>query len=118
MASVSPEKTLAQSEKGSNRPEAAAPGRQAPAAPGSQHNMRPLTEIMRKIHQLLHQGPLTPKQTGQVSDLMTRLGVMMQEMSGPQAEKYQSQHQRQLDEMKNQLEEIKNQLKGQKRSNE
>lgn len=49
---------------------------------------------------------------------MTRLGVMMQEMGGFQAEKYQGRHQRQLVEMNTQLEEIKNQLNSQKRLNE
>lgn len=117
MASAGPGPALAQTSSGSKAPEATVPGRQAPAAPGLQHNMGTLAEMMRDIHQLLHQGPLTPKQAGQVSDLMTRLGVMMQEMGGPQAEKYQGRHQRQLDEMKTQLEEIKSGLKNQKRLN-
>lgn len=85
--------------------------------PDLPHTVGTMAGMMRDIHQMLHLGPLTPKEAQQVSDIMTRLGIMMQEMSGPQADKYRSQHQRQLEEMKTQLEEIKNQLKSQKRSN-
>lgn len=115
LVSASPGEGLAQTTKGLKATEATVQGQQAPVPPGLQHNVGTLAGMMRDIHQLLHQGPLTPKQAQQVSDMMTRLGVMMQEMSGPQAEKYQSSHQRQLEEMKTQLEEIKKQLKNQQR---
>ncbi len=115
MASAGPQPGLTQTSGGPDVPQVKAQGLQASAAPSLQHDVGVMAEMMRDIHQLLHQGPLTPKQAGQVSDIMTRLGVMMQEISGPRAEKYQSQHQRQLQEMKKQLEEIKNQLKSQKR---
>lgn len=82
---------------------------------GLTHTVGTLAGMMREIHQLLHQGPITPKQSQQLSDIMTQIGIMMKEMSGPQAEKYQSLHQRQLEEMKSQLEEIKAQIKSQKR---
>ena len=101
IASASPRLGLAQTSGGSKAPEATGRGQQAMAAPGLQHNIGTLAEMMRDFHQLLHLGPLTPKQAGQLSDIMTRLGVMMQEMGGPDAEKYQSLHQRQLEEMKN-----------------
>lgn len=115
MANVFPHPVFARASGGSNAPEATARSQQAPSPPGLQHNVGTLAEMMRDIHRMLHSGPLTPKQAEQVSDIMTRLGVMMKEMSGPQAERFQSQHQRQLQEMKMQLEEIKAQIKSQKR---
>lgn len=115
MASVFPRLVLAQASGGSDAPEATVQDRQAPATPGLQHNVGTLAEMMRDIHRMLHSGPLTPKQAEQVSDIMTRLGFMMKEMSGPQADRFQSRHQRQLQEMQTQLEEIKAQIKSQKR---
>lgn len=113
MASAFP--VLAQNSKGPNAPAATVQGRQAPAPPGLQHNVGTLAEMMRDIHQMLHSGPLTPKQAEQVSEIMTRLGVMMKEMSGPQADRFQSRHQRQLQEMKTQLEEIKARMESQRK---
>jgi len=114
MVSASPGEGLAQAAPGSKAPRTVR-GMQAASPPGLQHNMGALAGMMRDIHQLLHQGPLTSQQSQQVSDIMTRLGVMMQEMSGPQAERYQSRHQRQLEEMKAQLVEIKSRLENRKK---
>lgn len=108
-ASASPGTGLAQTSVGSNAPEAAARGRQS-APPGLEHSVGTMAELMRDIHRMLHLGPLTPKEAGQVSDIMTRLGIMMKEMTGPEPERFQSQHQRQLQEMKAQLAEIKSRL--------
>lgn len=115
MASAGPGPALAQTAGGAANTPA---GPQAPAAQGLRHNTGAMAEMMHDIHQMLHLGPLTPKQAEQLSEMMTRLGVMMQEMSRPQSEKYQDQHQRQLEEMKTRLEEIKNQLKSQRRLTE
>ncbi|MEW6657276.1 MAG: hypothetical protein AB1424_01320 [Thermodesulfobacteriota bacterium] len=104
----------AQISKGSSAPEAAGRGQPAPAPPGLQHNVGAMAELMGDIHRMLHLGPLTPQEAGEVSDIMTRLGIMMKEMSGPQAERFQSRHQRQLQEMKKQVEEIKARLKSRK----
>lgn len=115
MASVSMQPALARTSSDSNAPAATAPGRQAQSSPGLQHNVGTLAKMMRDIHQMLHLGPLTPKEAGEVSDIMTRIGVMMKEMSGPQAEKYQSQHERELQEMKKQLAEIKARLESRRK---
>lgn len=43
--------------------------------------------------------------------MMTRLGIMKREMSGPQGEKLAKQHEQELQEMGRQIEIIKRQLK-------
>ena len=77
---------------------------------GLSHNVGTLAEMMRDIHQMLHLGPLTPDEAQQVSIIMRRIGVMMQEMGNPQAERFQSRHQWELQEMKRHLAEIKDRL--------
>lgn len=46
---------------------------------------------------------------------MTQLGIMMKEMSGPQAERFQTQHQGKLLEMKAQLAKVKARLESQRK---
>jgi hypothetical protein len=114
MASVSIQPALSQTASDSNAP-ATTLARQAQVSPVLQHNVGTLAEMMRDIHLLLHLGPLTQKEAGDLSDIMTRIGVMMKEMSGSQAEKFQSRHERELQKMKKQLAEIKARLESQKR---
>jgi hypothetical protein len=107
MAIASPRPGLARTAGGLHAPEA--------MPSGLPHNIGAMAELMRNIQQMLRLGPLTPQEAGQVSDIMTRLGVMMKEMSGPRAETYQSQHQLQLQEMKAQLAEIKSRLESRRK---
>ena len=82
---------------------------------GLPHNVGTMAEMMRDLDQMLHLGPLTPNEAQQVSIIMTRLGVMMQVMSDPQAEQFQSRHQWELEEMKRHLAEIKARLESRRK---
>ncbi len=90
------------------------PGRQSIIGPGVQHNIVSIEKVMREIHQIMHQGQFTPKQDTEISDMMIRLGAMMQEMSGPQGEKLAKNHEQELKEIRRRIEIIKQQLKNSK----
>jgi hypothetical protein len=82
--------------------------------PGVKHNIVSIEKVMREIHQLMFQGQFTPRQDTEVTEMMTRLGVMMQEMSGPQGEKLAEKHEQELKEIRRRIEIIKQQLKNSK----
>ncbi len=100
---------------------AAGPGKQGqkesaqPSAIGPEvwHNMVSMEKMMREIHLLMHQGLFTPRQATEVTDMMTRLDIMMHEMGGPQGEKLARQHEQELQEMRRRIEIIKQQMKNQ-----
>ncbi len=79
--------------------------------PGVQHNMGELAAMMKDLHLLMFEGPLTAKQSAEVSEMMLRVSVMMKEMSGPQRESLASQHKQELKEMRSRLETIREMLK-------
>jgi hypothetical protein len=79
--------------------------------PGVQHNMGELAAMMKDLHLLMFEGPLTAKQSTEVSDMMLRVSVMMKEMSGPQRESLAPQHEQELKEMRRRLETIREMLK-------
>jgi hypothetical protein len=81
--------------------------------PQIQHNMGTISGMMQEIHLIMHQGHLTPKQAGEISEIMTRLAAMMKEMSGPQAEQLAPGHERELQEIRRLLENLKIQIKRQ-----
>jgi hypothetical protein len=78
--------------------------------PGLKHNMVSIEKVMREIHQLMFQGLLTPQQATEVSGMMARLGIMMQEMGSPQGEKLAQKHEQQLQEIRRRIEILKQQL--------
>lgn len=88
-----------------------APGPQSVIGPGVQHNMIATEKVMREIHQLMFLGPFTPKQATEVTEMMTRLGIIMQEMSGPRADQLAQKHAQELKEIRRQIEILKQQLK-------
>jgi hypothetical protein len=78
--------------------------------PGVERNVVSIEKVMGEIHQLMFQGPFTPQQATEVSKMMTRLGIMMHEMSSPQREKLAQKHEQELREMRRQIEIIKQQM--------
>jgi hypothetical protein len=106
MASAQPVRSPGPQEMGERRG-------QPVTRPGVQHNIGEIAALMRTIHQLLHLGPLTPKQATAVTEMMTRLGAMMQEMSRPHSEQLDRQHELELKEMRRRVESIKDRLKSQ-----
>jgi hypothetical protein len=88
-------------------------GRQSIIGPGVQHNIASVEEVMREIQQIMHQGPLTPKQDTEISDMMIRLAAMLKAMSGPQREDLAQRHEQELQAMRRRLEVIRRQLKSQ-----
>jgi hypothetical protein len=90
------------------------PSSQPIIGPGVQHNIISIEKVMREIHQLMFQGLFTAKQATEVSNMMISLGVMMQEMSGPQGEKLAEKHEQELKEIRRRIELIKQQLKNSK----
>jgi hypothetical protein len=84
---------------------------QPPIGPGVKNNMGDLAAMMKDLHLLMFEGPLTAKQSTEVSDMMLRVSVMMKEMSGPQRESLAPQHEQELKEMRRRLETIREMLK-------
>jgi hypothetical protein len=87
---------VAQPSSGPSPQEVGERGRQPVIGPGIQHNIVSIEKMMRELHLLMHQGEFTPKQATAVSEMMIRLGAMMQEMSGPQGEQLAPKHEREL----------------------
>jgi hypothetical protein len=106
--------TVAQPAIGSSSQEVGERGRQSAIGPGVQDNIIATEKVMRQIHQLMFLGQFTPNQATEVTEMMTRLGVMMQEMSGPQGEKLAEKHEQELKEIRRRIELIKQQLKNNK----
>ncbi len=104
---------LAQLSGGPSPQELGDRGRQTVISPGVQHNIGTIAGMMREIHQMMHQGQFTQEQATEVSEMMTRLGAMMKEMSGPQGEQLAPKHELELEGMRRRVERIKQQLKSQ-----
>jgi hypothetical protein len=104
---------LAQPAGGQRPQEPQARGRQPGIGPGVQQNIVSVEKVMREIHQLMFQGPFTPPQATEVSEIMIRLGVMLQEMSGPQREQLAPKHEEELNEIRARVDKIRKQLKNQ-----
>lgn len=102
---------VAQPASGPNSQQVSERGRQSVIGPGLQHNIVAIEKVMGEIHQLMFQGQFTPRQATEVTEMMTRLGVMMQEMGGPGGEKLAEKHEQQLREIRRRIEIIKQQLK-------
>jgi hypothetical protein len=102
--------TVAQPARGAGSQEVGERGRQPVIGPGVQNNMIATEKVMREIHQLMFLGPFTPRQATEVTDMMTRLGVIMQEMAGPQADELAKKHDQELKEIRHRIKILKQQL--------
>jgi hypothetical protein len=113
MASALAGITFAQPAGGPSPQKLGQPGHQSIIGPGVQHNIGSVEKVMLEIHQIMHQGPLTPKQDTEISNMMIRLGAMLQEMSGPQREGLAQRHEQELREIRRRLEVIQQQVNSQ-----
>jgi hypothetical protein len=111
VVSVSAGLVFAQSAGSPKLPEKGDHAGQPVIGPGVKHNIFSIEEVMREIHQLMFQGQFTPRQDTEVSEMMLRLGIMMQEMSGPQREKLARKHEQELKEIRRRIEVLRQQLK-------
>jgi hypothetical protein len=105
------DKTLAQPAGVPSPPEGKHLAQKQVIGQGVKHNFVSIEKVMREIHQLMFQGQFTPKQDTEVSEMMTRLGIMMQEMSGSRGEKLAEKHEQELLEIRRRIEIIRQQLK-------
>lgn len=105
---AAPPPAFAQGQTGSG------PASTGPSQPGisqgTRHSVGTIAGMMKEIHLLLHQAPLTPEQARQVTEMMTTIGIMLQEMRGPLTETKEAQHRQQLRELEEQLRSLKRQL--------
>jgi len=67
--------------------------------------------MMKDLHILMSEGPLTPKQSMEVAEMMLQLSRMMREMSGPQGESLASRHEQGLKAMRRRVKEIRAMMK-------
>jgi hypothetical protein len=85
-------------------------GPQQVLGPGVRQNVVSIEKVMGEIHRLMSQSALTPQQATEVSNMLVRLGFMMQEMSGPQREKLAPRNERELQEIRRKIETLRRQL--------
>jgi hypothetical protein len=104
MTGIFPGKALAQAASGLSPPAGDARSQKAVIGQSVKHNILEVEKVMGEIHQLMFQGQFTPRQATEVSEMMTRLGVMMQEMSRPQGEKLAEKHEQELKEIRRRIE--------------
>ena len=79
--------------------------------PGVRQNVVTIEKVMGEIHQLMSHSELTAQQATEVSNMLLRLGFMIQEMSGPQREKLAPRNERELQEIRRKIEALRQQLK-------
>jgi hypothetical protein len=79
--------------------------------PGVRQNVVSIEKVMGEIHQLMSHSELTAQQATEVSNMLLRLGFMIQEMSGPQREKLAPRNERQLQAIRRKIEALRQQLK-------
>jgi hypothetical protein len=103
-------KGMAQSAGGTGTAEVKDHGPQQVLGPGVRQNVVSIEKVMGEIHQLMSHSALTPQQATEVSNMLLRLGFMMQEMSGPQREKLAPQNERELQEIRRKIETLRRQV--------
>ena len=86
-------------------------GPQQVFGPGVRQNVVSIEKVMGEIHQLMSHSELTAQQATEVSNMLLRLGFMIQEMSGPQREKLAPRNARELQEIRRKIEALRLQLK-------
>ncbi len=79
--------------------------------PGMMNNMEMMSGMMSDMHQMMNQGHMTPKQQGQMLEMMHQMGGILQEMGMPKKGQMAGQHNKQLKEMRKQLDEMKKHIK-------
>lgn len=79
--------------------------------PGVRQNVVSIEKVMGEIHQLMSHSELTAQQATEVSNMLLRLGFMIQEMSGPQREKLAPRNERELQAIRRKIKALTQQLK-------
>lgn len=77
------------------------------------HNMGMMSDLMKEMHQMLHEWKLTSEQQRQIADMMTQLGQMMEQMRTPQPGEVEERQHRHLTVMQGRLKALKKQVQKQ-----
>jgi len=85
-------------------------GQQQMMGHGMADHMAMMAKMMDDMHRMMVQGQMTEEHHRQMMDMMTRMGTLMEQMSGPHGQHLEKQHRHELHEMRSRLDGMKAEL--------